>query len=86
MHALQMLAYLGAPSFFVHLNMRLTPFFLPLVRLEAHCGGSEVYKWYLVLPEQAQELVRAVGFETFIRGLNLPKVDWSLMTSLVERW
>ncbi|KAI8568012.1 hypothetical protein RHMOL_Rhmol02G0165400 [Rhododendron molle] len=55
-------------------------------RLEACGGGKEVHKWFLVLPEQVQELVRAAGFEAFVLGLNLPKMDWSLMTSLVERW
>ncbi|KAI8550483.1 hypothetical protein RHMOL_Rhmol06G0110300 [Rhododendron molle] len=55
-------------------------------RLEAHGGGKEVHKWFLVLPEQTRELVRAAGFEAFVLGHNLPKIDWSLMTSLVERW
>ncbi|XP_058189282.1 protein MAINTENANCE OF MERISTEMS-like [Rhododendron vialii] len=55
-------------------------------RLEARGGGREVHKWFLALPEPARELVRAVGFEMFILGLNLLKIDWSLMTLLVKRW
>ncbi|KAI8568200.1 hypothetical protein RHMOL_Rhmol02G0179200 [Rhododendron molle] len=54
-------------------------------RLEARGGGKKVHKWFVTSPEQARELVRAVGFEAFVLGLNLPKMDWSLMTSLVER-
>ncbi|KAI8547454.1 hypothetical protein RHMOL_Rhmol07G0197100 [Rhododendron molle] len=55
-------------------------------RLEARGGSNEVHNWFLALSEQVQELVRAAGFEAFVLGLNLPKIDWSLMTSLVERW
>ncbi|KAI8571874.1 hypothetical protein RHMOL_Rhmol01G0153700 [Rhododendron molle] len=55
-------------------------------RLEARGRGKDVHKWFVTLPEQARELVHAVGFEAFVLGLNLPKMDWSLMTSLVERW
>lgn len=46
-------------------------------------GGAQVVP---SMPEPARELVQAAGFETFILGLNLPKIDWSLLTSLVERW
>ncbi|KAI8572879.1 hypothetical protein RHMOL_Rhmol01G0234800 [Rhododendron molle] len=55
-------------------------------RLEARSEGKEVNKWFMTLPKQAWELVRAAGFEAFVLGLNLLKMDWSLMTSLVERW
>lgn len=70
----------------------LTPFLFsiePLQRnrkLEARGEGKKVHKWFSALPEQARELVRATGFEAFDLDLNLPKVDWSLMTSLVEKW
>ncbi|KAI8529979.1 hypothetical protein RHMOL_Rhmol11G0018000 [Rhododendron molle] len=75
--AIEELGLLGTlPTFFLHRNRRL----------EARSGGKKVHKWFLVLPEQVRELVHANGFEAFVLGLNLPKMDWSLVTSLVERW
>ncbi|XP_058223136.1 protein MAINTENANCE OF MERISTEMS-like [Rhododendron vialii] len=55
-------------------------------RPKNRCLDREKAKSQKIDLSSVQELVHATGFKAFDLGLNLPKIDWSLMTSLVKRW